>query len=52
MRHSLSVLQGRGKTSDDRCHPNKEAYIPMEEAVVVAINKVVKKKLRRNNGKK
>ena len=38
--------------SDDRCHPNKEAYIPMEEAVVVAINKVVKKKLRRNNGKK
>lgn len=38
--------------SGDRCHPYAEAYGIMEEAVVKAINKVVKKKLYRRNSRK
>lgn len=38
--------------SGDRCHPYAEAYVPMEEAVKAAVNKVIKKKAGRRNGRK
>ena len=36
----------------DGCHPYPQAYAPMEEAVVAAINKVVNKKISKRKGGK
>jgi hypothetical protein len=38
--------------SKDHCHPYPDAYYPMEEAVVKAINKAAKQKLPRRHNRK